>query len=162
VLVPDLMAAAGRPRQGRDDDADASAPQLRERARQLGVGAVFAFPLQLGALRLGVLHLYRTERGELDEAGFRESVTLADRLTHALLGMWGTERSDSTEPDPAALSRAAVHQATGMLVAQLGVGIDEAFARLRAHAFAEGRSLTEVADDIVARRLRLADSDGET
>lgn len=162
VLVPDVVAAADPKQERRDDDADAFAPALWEQAERLGVGAVFAFPLQLGALRLGVLHLYRTERGELDDAGFRQSVILADRLTHALLGVWGTEPPESTEPDPSALSRAAVHQATGMLVAQLGVGIDEAFARMRTHAFAEGRPLTEVADDIVARRLRIADSDGET
>ena len=54
-----------------------------------------------------------------------------------------------------ALSRAEVSQATGMLVAQLGVEPAEALVRLRAHAYATGRSATDVARDILDRRLRL-------
>ena len=50
---------------------------------------------------------------------------------------------------------AEVHQATGMVSAQLEVPIDEAFVRLRAHAFADGRSLRDVARDVVSRRLTL-------
>ena len=53
------------------------------------------------------------------------------------------------------LSRAEVSQATGMLVAQLDVDPVEALVRLRAHAYATGRSATEVARDILDRRLRL-------
>jgi hypothetical protein len=53
------------------------------------------------------------------------------------------------------LSRAEVSQATGMLVAQLGVEPAEALLRLRAHAYATGRSSTDVARDILERRLRL-------
>jgi hypothetical protein len=47
-----------------------------------------------------------------------------------------------------------VHQASGMVAAQLGVSIGEALIRLRAYAFAHDRSLTAVADDVVARELR--------
>jgi hypothetical protein len=50
---------------------------------------------------------------------------------------------------------AVVHQATGMASAQLEVPLAEASVRLRAHAFATGIPLTDVARDIVARRLRL-------
>jgi ANTAR domain-containing protein len=53
------------------------------------------------------------------------------------------------------LSRAEVRQATGMLVAQVEVEPAEAVVRLRAHAFATGRSATDVACDILDRRLRL-------
>ena len=53
------------------------------------------------------------------------------------------------------LSRAEVSQATGMVVAQLEVEPAEALVRLRAHAFATGRSATDVACDILDRRLRL-------
>lgn len=54
-----------------------------------------------------------------------------------------------------ALSRAEVSQATGMLVAQLNLDPVEALSRLRAHAYATGRSATDVARDILERRLRL-------
>jgi hypothetical protein len=53
------------------------------------------------------------------------------------------------------LSRAEVSQATGMLMAQLNIDAPEALARLRAHAYASGRSATDVARDILDRRLRL-------
>jgi hypothetical protein len=53
------------------------------------------------------------------------------------------------------LSRAEVSQATGMLVAQVEVEPAEALVRLRAHAFATGRSATDVACDVLDRRLRL-------
>jgi hypothetical protein len=51
-------------------------------------------------------------------------------------------------------SRPEIHQATGMISVQLGVGIAEAFSRLRARAFAQGRPLSELAADVVARRRR--------
>jgi AmiR/NasT family two-component response regulator len=47
-----------------------------------------------------------------------------------------------------------------MLTEQLGVGVAEAFARLRAYAYAHDRRLAEVARDIVARRLWLHDDPG--
>ena len=54
-----------------------------------------------------------------------------------------------------ALSRAEVSQATGMLVAQLGIEPTEALVRLRGHAYATGRTATDVARDILDRRLKL-------
>jgi hypothetical protein len=42
-----------------------------------------------------------------------------------------------------------------MTAVHLGLSVDEAILRLRAHAFAAGRSLRDVAADVVARRLRL-------
>jgi len=51
--------------------------------------------------------------------------------------------------------RAEIDQATGMVSAQLDVAIGEAFVRLRACAYAQDRRLSDVARDIVARRLRL-------
>jgi ANTAR domain len=61
---------------------------------------------------------------------------------------------DGQSPD-LVLHRAEIDQATGMLTVQLGVPTAEAFARLRAYAYANDRRLADVARDIVARRLRL-------
>jgi hypothetical protein len=52
-----------------------------------------------------------------------------------------------------------VHQASGMIAVQLGVGVGEALVRLRAYAFANDRRLTEVAADVVGRRLRFDPED---
>jgi ANTAR domain len=54
-----------------------------------------------------------------------------------------------------ALHRAEIDQATGMLTEQLEARIAEALLRLRAYAYAHDRRLADVADDFVARRLRL-------
>jgi hypothetical protein len=48
-----------------------------------------------------------------------------------------------------------VYQAQGMVMVDLGVGLDEALVRLRGLAFVEGRPVAAVARDIVAGRLRL-------
>ena len=50
---------------------------------------------------------------------------------------------------------AEVHQASGMVSVQLGVGVGEALVRLRAHAYAAEQPLREVAADVVGRRLQL-------
>jgi hypothetical protein len=47
-----------------------------------------------------------------------------------------------------------------MLTEQLGVGITDAFARLRAYAYVNDLRLADVARDIVARRLRLRNDPG--
>jgi hypothetical protein len=57
----------------------------------------------------------------------------------------------------ASLQRVEVYQATGMLIGQLDIDATEALARLRAYAFAVGRTASEVAWDIVERRLVLDD-----
>jgi hypothetical protein len=47
-----------------------------------------------------------------------------------------------------------------MLTEQLGTGIADAFARLRAYAYSHDLRLADVAGDIVARRLRLRPDSG--
>jgi AmiR/NasT family two-component response regulator len=59
--------------------------------------------------------------------------------------------------DPATIGRAEIHQATGMVLAQLDISADAALARLRAHAFVEQRLLIDVARDVVGRRLRFTE-----
>jgi hypothetical protein len=63
-------------------------------------------------------------------------------------------RPGGQSPD-LAVHRVEIDQATGMLTVQLGVTAGEAFARLRAYAYARDRRLADVAGDIVARRMRL-------
>jgi hypothetical protein len=122
-----------------------------------GVLAVFAFPLHLGAIRLGVLVLYRDRRGVLSAEETACGLVLADVATHVLLALQAGAPPDAlhevlaNEPS----HWAEVHQATGMVSVQLGISLDEAFVRLRAHAFAEGVSLRAVARDIITRRRRL-------
>jgi len=125
---------------------------------QARVGAVFAFPLQWGTINLGVLDLYRRQPGPLSSARVRDAISASEAATLMLLGL-------RTDPDPEGdavwdrswSKRAEIHQATGMVIAQLGINATDAFARLRAHAFTESVSLGDVARDVVARRLQFTE-----
>jgi hypothetical protein len=136
-------------------------PRYGAAALDAGVHAIFAFPLQVGAIRIGVLDLYRDTPGHLTAVELADGVAFADAATVLLLYL-----QDHPGPDgePTALtgpidSRAEVHQATGMITAQLGVSLAEALLRLRAHAYDSGQSVTDVAADVVSRRLHFDDSE---
>jgi ANTAR domain/GAF domain len=125
-----------------------------------GVQAVFALPLALGAIQLGVLVLYRDRPGVLDAEELATGLVLAEVATQVLLALQAAAPTDalhellSKEPP----HWAEVHQATGMVSVQLGVSLDEAYVRLRAHAFAQDVPLRTVAREIVTRRLRLGEA----
>lgn len=133
-----------------------------EAAARAGAAAVFAFPLRIGAIRVGVLALYRDKEGPLDLLQFGNALILADFATMLLLDAESRQTDDplsgaapaSQSPELTA-HHAEIAQATGMLTEQLGVGITEAFARLRAYAYAQDRRLSDIAHHIVTRRLRL-------
>jgi hypothetical protein len=119
----------------------------------LGVRALFCFPLQLGAVSLGVLTAQRATLGPLTPGQLNDALIVADAVTAALIRDTG-RRSDFAQAEPhTALHRAAVHQATGMISVQADVPLPEALAILRAHAYRSGTPLLATAEDVVARRL---------
>jgi hypothetical protein len=132
-------------------------PAFAHAGVQAGVRAVFAFPLQLGAVGLGVLVLYRDRPAMLGDDELALGLVLAEVATQTILGLQAGAPADELHvllaDEPA--HWAEIHQATGIVSVQLEVSLDEAFVRLRSFAFADDRPLREVAEDIVARRLRL-------
>ncbi len=139
-------------------------PGFAVAAVEAGAGAVFAFPLASGAIRVGVLGLYRAGPGSLGPGGLADALMCTDvALTLLLEARAGADGDgDGRARDGWSDDHAGVYQATGMVAVQRGVGLEEALALLRAHAFASGRPLGEVAAAVVARRLRLdADDAGD-
>lgn len=125
-------------------------------ALDAGVRAIFSFPLQLGAVSLGALDLYRDDSGPLTIDQHADALVLASIVTEVVIKMQtdaapGTLASELTH---VAEHRVVVHQAVGMVSVQLGVSVSEALIRLRGHAFGSSRQLADIADDVVARRLR--------
>lgn len=121
-----------------------------------GLRAVFAFPLQVGGARLGVLDVFRDRAGELTPTELTQAVLLTDVAVAALLDQH-KRADDGRAPeylDEAVERRAELFQAQGMVMVQLGVDIGAAMARIRAYAYAENRRVSDVAGDIVARRLQ--------
>ena len=134
-------------------------PRFGAGALAAGVHAIFAFPLRVGAVRIGVLDLYRDTPGHLTAVELADAVAFADAATVLLLYL---QDHPGPNGEPTALtgpidSRAEVHQATGMMTIQLGVSLAEALLRLRAHAYDSGQSVTDVAGDVVSRRLHFDD-----
>ncbi|SDM47901.1 GAF and ANTAR domain-containing protein [Allokutzneria albata] len=155
VLVTDLRAR----------DAGVRWPMFVHELRKTPVRALFAFPLRLGAIRIGALDCYRTRPGPLVEPA--AALMVAQAVTAALLRVQVREADREHETgefpweakpglvDLAIRHHAQVHQATGMVAARLEIGLEEAFVRLRAYAFRLGRSLDEVGADVVAGRMPL-------
>jgi GAF domain/ANTAR domain len=124
-----------------------------------GARAVFGFPLQVGGVRLGALNLYRDRPGSMSDDQYANALVLAGVAAQAVLAMQAhaSPGALSTELEEGANFRFVVHQASGMVAVQLGVSVGEALARLRAYAFGNDVLLTDVAEAIVARKLRIDD-----
>jgi hypothetical protein len=157
VLVADLAEAGV-----------AQWPGLPSSAQELGVRAVFAFPLQIGAIRVGALTGHRTRPGPLSGQSLVDALALADRLTLPLLAWVGeaTDPAGLQQIQGHDLHHAKLHQATGMVSFELGITPADALLRLRAHAFRHRLPLLHVARAVVARDLHLSahpdDADGGT
>jgi len=123
-----------------------------------GAGAVFCFPLRIGAVRLGVLTAYTTAPGGLSDEQYVDAIAVAGLAATAILAIQAESSAGLLDPhlEMLASNNASVHQASGMVSVQLGVGVGEALTRIRASAFAQERPLPAVAADIVARRLSFA------
>lgn len=151
ILVEDLDAAGYQARW----------PLFAPHAVDIGARAMFVLPLRIGAVRGGVLALYVDRPGRLSTTDLSEAWVFAELALELLFDEQGGTSIHDGHPLTCGYfeTRPEVHQATGMISVQLGVSVSEAFIRLRARAFAEGRSLSELAADVVARRIRFDDED---
>lgn len=147
VLEPDVGAGS------------AQWPAYAAAAAGAGTRAVFAVPLQIGAIRLGVLYLTRPTAGPLPGDGLADAQGLAQLATVLLLEQQQDGPAPGASKTPGWVHRTVVHQATGMVAAQLDVELTDALARLRARSFALERSIYDVSLDVVERRYRFTDDD---
>jgi hypothetical protein len=132
-------------------------------AVEAGARAVFGFPMQLGAVRLGAMNLYRDRPGPLTDDQHTDALLMADLAAQTVLMLQADALPGtvSAELETHADFQYVVHQASGMVAAQLDVTVGQALIRLRAHAFGNARALTAVARDVVERRLRFDAGSGE-
>ncbi|QLD12100.1 ANTAR domain-containing protein [Microbacterium oleivorans] len=140
VLVRDLQR-----------DPDAEWPMLTTAAAAAGVASAYAFPMSVGAVDVGVVDLYAARRDALTARDVALASVMADAA--ALTILRDAMALIETEPGTGASARRFVHQATGMVCAQLRVTPEDALLIIRAHAFATGRSVREVAESLIAREL---------
>ncbi len=142
VIMADLLAS-GRARW----------PGYAVAAHEYGIRALFAFPLQVGAARLGAMDVYREEVGDLSGPVLAQALTFAEVATMSLLDSQRGSREPSVVVRDALDDRYEVFQAQGMVMVQLGIPLAEAMARMRGRAFAQNQRLSDLANDVVAGRL---------
>lgn len=130
-------------------------PAFRQGALEAGALAVFSFPVGLGTARLGSLDFYRDTAGPLDKEQRTAGLILGEALFVWVLDIQAGA-PPGTLADPLVQDsdfHAVVHKAAGAVSAQAGVDIADALILLRAHAFRANRSLTEVAEAVLARKI---------
>lgn len=146
VLVPEV----GGPH-------DHTWPGYTHIASTAGICAVFAFPLQVGAIRLGVLTLFHDRPRQLTQSDLRTCLVMAELGTEKLTDHSSAREHEVLDPslDTAMALRSEVYQAQGMVAVALGITLLDALAMMRSHAFQTGTDLIGLANDIVHHGLQL-------
>lgn len=145
VLQPDLATAG------------ATWPMFTSAVQHDAIGdsvrSVYAFPLFVGSLDLGALDLYSSSNVPLERKQVTDATKLASLAAWQVLRRILSDQGGDELDTPSTHNRREVHQATGMVLAQLDISATEAALLLRAHAFSSGRSVAEVANDVIEGRI---------
>ena len=150
ILEPDLAAGFER------------WPMFIDAISPHGVSSLFAFPLRLGPLRIGAIDLYTYERTLLDEQERARACRLAEQVSRRVLRQALASVRDGVTTSTGPFSRRLIHQATGMVVSQLDISAEDAQLVIQGHAFAEGMTMMEVAQQLIDRELSFTDpTEGE-
>ena len=120
-----------------------------------GFNAAYTFPLRLRGRVLGALNAFSHDPGRLASTDIVAGQAMADVAAIALCQFWAMRDAQlvKTQLQHALDSRVVIEQAKGMLAQRAGIGVDEAFSLLRAHARTSQRLLTDVAGDVVSGAL---------
>jgi hypothetical protein len=133
-------------------------PMFSRAAAALDVGAIFVFPLTLGAVCTGAVTCYRKEAGPLDD----HAADIGASLSRSMAGPAFREAirvavNESPDFETPIETRRLIHQATGMVLAQLNTTATDAFARIRAYAFSNGHTVEDIARQVLTQRLNFAE-----
>ncbi|MGQ4414286.1 GAF and ANTAR domain-containing protein [Streptomyces sp. SAS_269] len=137
-------------------------PVFAHEAAGMGVLAVFSLPLGVSGAAVGTLDLYCDQAGGLSEPDLRTALWVRDAVTYALMSMQPAYDGADDEVEEAVASwvgaseadHTEVHQAVGMVMVQIDADPEQALDRMRARAFAEGLTVSQVARDVLARKRR--------
>jgi hypothetical protein len=148
VFIPDLR-----------DHPDGRWPLFDDAVREVPARGLFVFPLLVNATRVGVLTLYRSAPGPLTDAAAHTATILAQviapELAQRILTPDPVDRANSADPN----DRSEIYQATGVVMAQLELTPETAYARIQAYALTTGTTMAQVAAAVLARHLQLPDDD---
>jgi hypothetical protein len=146
VLMPDLTRSA-----------TSRWPGFGPAVLDAGIAAIFALPLHVGAIRLGILDLYRDVSGPLEDHQLATARVYAEAAVVLMLHLQDQVSQDGGLHPQLRIpveDGAVLHQATGVISVQASASLAEALLLLRAHAYAADRPILDVARDVMARTLR--------
>lgn len=130
-------------------------PVLGSALAALPVGAIFAIPMRMGAVTVGVATLYSVSAGDLDDDQRATALAIASAIAstavHRAMSSAGDHATNESATMPAL--RREVHQATGIILVQLNTTATIAYSRLQAYAFAHGETVQAVAHAVVSGKL---------
>lgn len=136
-------------------------PGFSAAAQEVGVCAVFAFPLHIGAATFGILNVFVDRAGPLDYQQLTMALTFAEIATEVLLDDDSTSEEGRLHigVETVLNYRAEIYQAQGAVMVELDVSLAEALVRMRAFAFASNQSLAELASDIMSGQSKFGVED---
>ena len=125
-------------------------------ALDLGARAVFGFPVRVGAIRFGVLSLFRLASGQLRADQVTDGYLMASVVARSVLSMQAGASPGELLDEFRGGARLdfRVHQAAGMLAVQGSMPVKDALVALRAHAFSSNTELSDLAEQVVTRQTR--------
>jgi GAF domain-containing protein len=140
-----------------DLQGDPRWPEIGDRVAPYGIHAVLGIPVRIGGAAVAALNVFRDDVHEWDESETEAIRNLAGVIETVLAsGLLARRREQVIEQLQYALDhRVAVERAIGVLMGRHDLDPVDAFNRLRAVARRERRKAAEVADDVLAGRLRL-------
>jgi len=127
-------------------------PAFSEALSNESIGALFAFPLSIGTVRFGALDLYSDRPAELEERQTEQVAAMAAIISRHVMRR-AMRLAGELDDGESRHSRRVIHQATGFVIAQLGVSPEDAQLLIQGQALAQERSMIAIAEDIVDRRL---------
>ena len=135
-------------------------PVLGAALVELPVRAIFCVPIQMGAVTVGVATLYSETPRVLDADQQFAALAIASAIAGAVVHQAVSSATDDRDLESATAPalRREVHQATGMILVQLDTSATDAYSRLQAYAFANGRTVQAVAHDVVTGLFSFADA----
>jgi hypothetical protein len=143
VMEPDLSTPSS-----------VSWPAFLHAIRDEQIGAIFAFPLLFGPLEIGAVDLYSVAPVSLTSKQQEQTLVLSAIISRIILR--NAINDDGLPGETTSFSRRLIHQATGMVLAQIGTTAEDAHLILQARAFAENRTMREVAQDVLDRQIRFS------
>jgi hypothetical protein len=131
-------------------------PNFGPAAAHSGVASIFAFPLKVGALSVGAIDLYSRTPLDLTPADRRRALGMSEVIGRRVLRQALQATASEIDEEGGVFSRRIIHQATGMVLAQLDVSAEDATVIIQSHAYGGGRSMKDLARAIIAGEVRFA------